>query len=291
MLMKPITRRDFMRYSAAGTLAAGLALPAAAQATAPVVTATTERTLGKTGLKCTLLGMGTGTKAWNGSSEQNRQGREAFVSCIEHAYDRGLRYYDMADMYGAHDYVKEAMKRSVQRDKVMLLTKTVAKTPEEARADFERFRKELDVDQLDIVLMHCMTDGAWPEKQKGVMDALVDLKAQGKIKALGCSNHTLEALQQAVNSPWVDVILARINPKGVKMDGTPDQVVPLLKKAHDSGKGIIGMKIVGEGELSNQLADSLRFVLGLGCVDAITIGFLKPAEIDDAMEKIKALST
>ncbi|MDX9972013.1 MAG: aldo/keto reductase [FCB group bacterium] len=287
--MKSITRRDFMRYSAAGTLAAGLALPALGQEPAATLSATMERTLGKSGIKCTLLGMGTGTKAWNGSSEQNRQGREAFVSCIEHAYAKGLRYYDMADMYGAHDYVKEALKRSVPRDKVMLLTKTVAKKPEDINADVERFRKELDVDYLDAVLLHCMTDGDWPEKRKAEMDALAELKAQGKIRAIGCSNHTLEALQRAVDSEWVDVILARINPKGVKMDGTPEQVVPLLRKAHDSGKGILGMKIAGEGELAGQLAESLQYVLTLGCVDAITIGFLKPAEIDDAMAKIEAV--
>lgn len=287
--MKRINRREFMQYTAAGTLAAGLGLGAlGAQAAPAPLSATTPRTLGKTGIACTLLGMGTGTKAWNGSSAQNREGRDTFVACLEHAYAQGLRYYDMADMYGAHDYVKDALKRSVPRDRVMLLTKTVSKTPENVKADLERFRQELDTDYLDVVLLHCMTDGDWPEKMKGAMDALSEAKSKGVVKAVGCSNHTLEALTQAVQSDWVDVILARINPKGVKMDGTPEQVVPLLRQAHGSGKGILGMKIAGEGQLADQLPESLAFVMNLGCVDAFTIGFVKPEEIDDTIAKVAA---
>lgn len=288
--MNRINRREFMGYTAAGALAAGLGLrTAAAQEAAPALEATTVRTLGKTGLTCTLLGMGTGTKAWNGVSDQNRQGRDAFVACLEHAHARGLRYFDMADMYGAHDYMREALKRSIPRDKVMLLSKTVSKTPENVWADIDRFLKELDTDYLDVVLLHCLTDKDWPEQMKGAMDALSEAKAQGKVKAVGCSNHSLDALKQAAASDWVDVILARINPMGVKMDAAPEEVVPVLKQAHDSGKGILGMKIAGEGELADRLEESLRFVLGLDCVDAITIGFLKPEEIDDAVAKIGAL--
>jgi len=290
--MNRINRREFMRYTAAGTLAAGLGLQAHAQAPSPspTLTAATARTLGKTGLQCSLLGMGTGTKAWNGKSAQNEQGREAFVGCIEHAYARGLRYFDMADMYGAHDYMKDALKRSIPRDKVMLLTKTVSRTPELIRADVERFRKEIDTDYLDVVLFHCLTEADWTERYKPAMDALAEEKAKGRVKAVGCSNHELAALQQAAASDWVDVILARVNPKGVKMDAPPEQVVPVLRQAHDAGKGILGMKIAGEGQIVDQLTDSLKYVLGLGCVDAVTIGFLKPQEIDDTVSRIDGLA-
>ncbi len=286
--MSHIDRRDFLRLSAAGALAAGWGLAAPAEtAPAGLPTAVAERTLGRTGLTCSFLGMGTGTRNGN---EQRSQGREGFVSCLEHAYDRGLRYFDLADAYGSHDYMREALDGSIPREKVMLLSKTWARDGDGVRADVDRFLKELDTDYLDIVLLHCLTDADWDQRFAGAMDALSEAKAQGKVKAIGCSNHDFGALKTAAASPWVDVILARINPAGVHMDASPEEVVPVLKQAHDSGKGIIGMKIVGEGHLSDRLTESLKYVMGLGCVDAITIGFVKPEEIDDAAARIEALA-
>lgn len=287
--MTHINRREFLKTSAAGTLAAGLALGAVTHAESAPLTATTSRALGKTGLTCSLLGMGTGTKAGGGSSGQNREGREAFVNCLEHAYDRGITYFDMADSYGAHDYMKDALKRSVKRDKVMLLTKTGSREPDALRADVDRFLKELDTDYIDIILMHCFQESDWDVRYRAAMDVLSEAKAQGKVKAIGCSNHDFGALKTAASSDWVDVILARINPYGVKMDASPEEVVPVLKQAHDSGKAILGMKIAGEGELVAKLPESLKFALSLGCIDAMTIGFIRPAEVDDTIEKLNSI--
>jgi 1-deoxyxylulose-5-phosphate synthase len=285
--MSHIDRRDFLRLSAAGALAVGLDLRALAQpALGPALTATAARTLGSTGLRCTFLGMGTGTR---GGSSQRNEGREAFVGCLEHAHAQGLTYFDLADSYQSHDYMKEALKHSIPREKVMLLSKTRSREADAVKADIDRFLMELDTDYLDIVLMHCMTEPDWTEKYQGAMDALSEAKAQGKIKAIGCSNHDFGALKAAAASPWVEIILARINPAGLHMDATPEEVVPVLEQAHAAGKGILGMKIVGEGQLEDRLPESLDYVMGLGCVDAITIGFVKPAEIDDAMAKIAAV--
>ncbi len=285
--MRWMNRRDFMKRTA-GSLAAGLAaasLGPTARA-AGTFAASEKRTLGKTGIECSLLGMGTGTKAWNGSSAQNRKGRKAFVSLIEHAYASGVRYFDMADMYGAHDYMKQAIQNTVQREDVMLLSKTVSREPNLIRADVERFRKELDTPYVDICLLHCLTDGKWPETLESCMDELAEAKAKGYIRAHGVSCHNLDAMKRAAESEWVDVMLSRINPFGVKMDGTPEEVAAVLKTAHDNGKAILGMKIAGEGETADRLPESLQFVLGLGCVDAMTIGVLDPKEIDANVEHI-----
>jgi predicted aldo/keto reductase-like oxidoreductase len=289
--MSHMDRRGFLRLSAAGALAAGFGFraqgqAAAAHATPTALTATTERTLGKTGLKCSFLGMGTGTR---GGADQRAPGREHFVGCLEHAYDQGLRYFDLADNYGSHDYMKDALKRGMEREKLMLLSKTPSRTAEAVKADIDRYLKELDTDYLDIVLLHCLTEPDWTERYKGAMDALSEAKSQGKVKAVGCSNHDFGALKAAAASPWVDVILARINPAGVLMDASPEEVAPVLKQAHDAGKGILGMKIVGEGQLKDRMPESLKYVMGLGCVDAITIGFVNPDEIDDAAAKIDAV--
>ena len=75
------------------------------------------------------------------------------------------------------------------------------------------------------------------------------------------------------------------------MDGPADVVVPVLKQIHAAGKGIIGMKLIGEGEFRNDKAkinEALRFVLGLGCIDALVVGFEKPEEIIDYKQRLTA---
>jgi predicted aldo/keto reductase-like oxidoreductase len=118
------------------------------------------------------------------------------------------------------------------------------------------------------------------------MEVLAEEKAKGRIKALGCSCHDFKAMQTAAVTPWVDVILARINMKGgkeVMMDGTVDEVVSVLKLAKENGKAIIGMKIFGEGRLADQRDACMKFAQELGLLDAMTIGFHTPEQIDDVL--------
>ena len=113
------------------------------------------------------LAQGSGTNGVGGSSNQTRKlGLKGLADLMQAAYDQGITFWDCADQYGTHPHVKEALKR-VPREKVAILTKTHASTEKEARADLDRFRRELDTDYLDILLLHCMTDGDWPEQQEG----------------------------------------------------------------------------------------------------------------------------
>ena len=171
------------------------------------------------------------------------------------------------------------------REKLFIQTKTRALNAEVAKADIERFREELGTDYIDSLLMHCMTRQSWSTEMRPVMDVLDNAKAKGLVKAVGVSCHGLSPLQTAAATDWIDIDLARINPVGVKavMDAAPQVVAPLLKHMHDKGKGIIGMKILGEGRFKtkDQQRESLKFVLGLGCVDAFVIGFESPKQIDE----------
>ena len=154
------------------------------------------------------------------------------------------------------------------------------------RADLDRFRKELGTDYLDIVLMHCLTEGDWTQRYKGVMDVLSEAKQKGIIRAHGCSCHSIEALRAAAASPWVEVDLARVNPIGSHMDADPDTVVSLPKQMKASGKAVIGMKILGQGDMRNRQDEALKYALGLGVLDAFTIGAESRGEQEDLIRRI-----
>jgi 1-deoxyxylulose-5-phosphate synthase len=244
-------------------------------------------TLGKTGIQTSRLAMGTGTVGSGHHSHQTALGIDGLSRLLLNGYDHGLRFFDSADSYGSHPHVAEALKH-VPRDKVTVLTKTWARDAASARADIERFRRELGVDYLDICLMHCLTEGDWTDRYKGVMDVLSEAKQKGIIRAHGCSCHSIEALRAATISPWVEVHLVRINPIGSFMDSDADTVVGVIKEIKAAGKGIVGMKILGQGDLRNRQEAALNFALRLNLLDAFTIGAESKAEQEDLIRRIAA---
>ena len=301
--MNPLTRRSFLRTSAIG--AGALLTPTRARSEEPpaVQKSAADRVkLGNTGLIASRLAQGTGVHGGNQQSDHTRMGQEAFTRLIRHGFDRGINFWDMADLYGTHTFMRNAMK-GIDRDKYVVLSKVWTR-PEKwnnatagATEAVNRFCKELDTDVLDICLIHCMIDKDWMEREKRTRDELSELKQKGKIRAVGCSCHSHDALKAAAVHPWVDVILARINHMGgtkYKMDGTVEEITETLKLARANGKTVVGMKIFGEGTLvkPDEKDASLKFVLNSGVVDAITIGMSKIEEIDDCFTRIaKALNS
>ncbi len=287
--MNPMKRRDFLQY-AAGALGAAAVMNIAG-ADAP--RATEIRTLGNTGLRCSYLGAGTGIRGSGpGITDLSMKlSGEQYVALLEHAYARGITYFDLADRYGSHHFMRLAMGRSIPRDRVMLLSKVWSRDAEKVKYDLERMRAELDTDCIDIVLMHCLRQGEenWPETLKPAMDVLADAKARGHIKAHGVSCHILPALERVADEPWCDVVLARINPFGMHMDGPVETIVSILQRIHDKGKAVIGMKLLGEGneQAVSRMDESFAFVAGLGSVDAVTVGFMNPDQLDEVLARMK----
>ncbi len=244
-------------------------------------------TLGKTGIQTSRLAMGTGTVGVGQHSHQTALGIDGLSRLLLNGYDHGLRFFDSADSYGSHPHVAEALKH-VPRDKVTVLTKTWSRDAASARADLDRFRRELGTDYIDVCLMHCLTEGDWTDRYKGVMDVLSEAKQKGIIRTHGCSCHSIEALRAATKSPWVEVHLVRINPIGSFMDADPDTVVSVMKEMRAAGKGIIGMKILGQGDMRNRQDEALNFALSLNLLDAFTIGAESKAEQEDLIRRIAA---
>lgn len=292
--MSRISRREFLAGAAAAVGAATLVRPPALAAeTATLTRGTDVVTLGQSGIKSTVLGIGTGTR---GGREQRELGEAGFTKLLRHAYDRGIRYIDTADAYRMHPAVRAALKE-LPREEFFIQTKMRARDAQKAKADLERFRQELKTDYLDSLLMHCMMRDSWPTDMRPVMDVLQEAKEKGVVRAVGISNHGFEALAASVDPDWADIQLIRINPftwaaNESHMDGPPEKVAAEMKKIHHKGRGVIGMKIYGETgfDSAEKRLQSLKHVLGLGCVHAFTIGFVSTKQIDETLDLIEEAS-
>jgi len=291
--MACIRRREFLQRAAFVAAAGWLAPKTLAQRLAllPALdrnfSATETVTIGRTGIQTSLLAMGTGTVGSGHHSNQTALGLEGLSRLLQNGYDNGLRFFDTADSYGSHAHVADALKH-VDRSKVTVMTKSWARTAPEMRQDLDRFRRELNTDYLDICLMHCVTEADWTTRFQPAMDVLSEAKQKGIIRAHGCSCHSIDALRAAAKSPWVEVDLVRINPIGSHMDAEPETVASVIREMRSGGKGIVGMKILGQGDLRHEQDEALRYALGLGTLDAFTIGAESIHEQMDLMKRISA---
>jgi len=288
--MPGICRRQFLRHTASAAAASWLTSTlasrlAALPARSTKFAATDIVTLGNTGIRTSRLAMGTGTVGSGHHSHQTALGVDGLSRLLQNGYDNGLRFFDAADSYGSHPHVADALKH-VDRSKVTVLTKSWARTAPEMRADLDRFRRELGTDHLDVMLMHCVTEDDWTTRYRRVMDALSEAKEKGIIRAHGCSCHSIEALRAAAKSPWVEVDLVRINPIGSHMDADPETVGGVIREMRASGKAIVGMKILGQGDLRTRQDEAIRYALGLGLLDAFTIGAESTQEQADLMRRV-----
>ncbi len=242
--------------------------------------------LGPDKVKLSRLAMGTGTSGFGGSSNQTRQlGVRGIADLFWFGYDNGVTFWDSADQYGSHPHLKTALK-NVRREKVAIMTKTRAKTYEQMRKDFDRYRREIGTDYLDIVLLHAVREADWPEQRKGAMEYLSEMYEKGLLKTHGLSCHSLVALKRAAKTPWVHVDLARVNPMGLYMDADAATVIEVLCEMKSSGKGVIGMKILGQGDMRHRVDDMLAHALALDCVDCFTIGAENRGELADLIRRI-----
>jgi len=283
-------RRDFLARSVAGVAGTWLTSKSWAEALPPAAgkfSASDIVALGQTGLKTSRLACGTGTVGVNHHSNQSALGIQGLADLLLQGYDHGLRFFDTADSYGTHAHVAAALKK-LPREKITVMSKSWARDEAGMRADIDRFRKELDTDYIDILMMHCLTDDNWTEKSRGAMDAISEAQAKGIVRAHGCSCHTIGALRTAAKSPWVQVMLSRVNPIGSHMDADPATVVETLREGRQSGKAIVGLKILGQGDMRTRVDEALKYAVSLDLLHAFTIGAENRKEQLDLIGRIGA---
>lgn len=240
-------------------------------------------------MRVSRLAFGTGTHGWGGRSDQTDLGVDKLASLLRLAYDHGVNFWDAADEYGSHPHVARAL-QGIPRHEVVIATKTVSRTAEQATRDVERFLREIGTDVLDIVLLHFVTQPDWPQRCAGAMEALSQAKEQGKVRAVGVSCHGLGALLTAAETDWAEVVLARINMAGVNMDASPSKMVPVIERLYASGKAVYGMKVLGCGQLVGKVRAAIQYVFQLGVVHAVTIGISRREQLLEDVRLVEELA-
>lgn len=284
------TRRHFFKTALGAAAAAGITPAFAAKRSA-----TDWVKLGKSGVKVTRLAFGTGTV---GGRVQRELGQDAFTRLVRHAYDNGIRFFETADAYtGMPVMLGEALK-GLPRDSYRLMTKIRLRDQENAKATLDRFRREMNTEYFDILLMHCVRSPKWPEELARLQDEFSEAKQRKILLAHGASAHGLQSLRRFPGYKWLDVALLRTNHKGVKMDtmqlrdtdeiGDVGEVFTHVKAVHKQGTGVIGMKLIGEGQFTNpeDREAAMGKALKSGAVDSVTIGYKSTAEIDEAIARM-----
>src|SRR6202041_3687617 len=125
-------------------------------------------------------------------------------------------------------------------------------------------------------------------RYRRLMDVLPESKKKGITRPPGGSSPSIGALRAAAASPWVEVDLVRLNPIGSHMDADPDTVIKVIQQMRTQGKAIVGMKILGQGDLRNRPSEAIRYALSTGVLDAFTIGAESQKEQNDLIQRVAA---
>ena len=246
-------------------------------------------------VKASRIGLGTGVHGGGRQCNLTRMDKTKALDLIRYCYDQGIRFFDCADMYGSHQIVAEAL-AGKPRDSYVLSTKIWAQpggVPEKERPTADvllpRFLKELRTDYIDIVQLHCLHNTEWVNVMGFQFEPLEKLKQQGVIRAHGVSCHSLAAAHMAAEMPWVDVMHVRLNPENKKMDGNWEENLKLVEKAKKNGKGLIAMKIIGEGTIRTPEGRkaSTAAVTRLPGIDTMIVGFEERQHVDEFLTNVR----
>jgi len=315
-LQTTLGRRDFLksatRTAAAVAVCDGLASGAAlAESPGPSAGTIPVRTLGKTGLKLPILGYGGAAlpARW-----RNPLSHEDRVALVRHAFDRGVRYFDTAGNYMESQAILGEALQDRRRD-VCLMTKVETTKPEEVRKAVEKSLKELQTDYLDILLIHGTRglEQMSVEQAMKVHGELVKLRDEKITRFIGFSAHGyFDKALALINSGGFEMCMLSYGymPRGSSSVWS-DRMTRLrdecLAKAHETGMGIVAMKVIGGGwlgrwsgylvpgfdkrRLAQLPAAAIRHVLQDPRVHVLTIGMHLQNQIDANLKTLAGSAT
>ena len=152
---------------------------------------------------------------------------------IARGLELGINFIDTAELYGTYPHIQKAIKKSGK--KPVVATKCYAYTKEGAAQSLEKARKELDMDVIDIFMLHEQESRLTLRGHRDALDYFYNAKEKGIIKAVGVSTHNIEVVEACSEMPEIDVIHPLMNVTGIGIgDGTIEEMMAAVKKAFNA---------------------------------------------------------
>ncbi|KAJ6124960.1 Aldo/keto reductase [Penicillium samsonianum] len=215
------------------------------------------RSLGRNGPQVPAVGLGLMSL---GSIYGSAGSLEDKVAFLEHAHSIGARFWDTADLYfDSEDAVGEWVKNSGNRNDIFLATKfaiqydvatgtqTVRSDPEYVKASCEKSLKRLGVETIDLYYCH-RVDGVTPIEK--TIEAMIELKNQGKIKHLGLSECSAATLRRAHAVHPIAAYQVEYSPFALDIESSTTDI---LTTCRELGIAVIAYSPVGRGILTGQI--------------------------------------
>lgn len=235
-----------------------------------------RRLLGSTGIEVSRMCLGTLTVGSLQMGLPPEQGADIFQA----AYDAGVNFFDSAQIYGSYPHLGAFLRR-VPREDVVIAAKSYDYTYEGMRKSVIQALNELGTDYIDIYLMHEQETRHTLKGHSEGFRFLLDAKEKGVIRAIGASTHACEVAEAVSEMDLIDVLHPMYNYRGLGLiDGTFDRMRAAVGRAHDTGKGIYAMKVLGGGLMIEEIAKALTWAIADPSLDSIALGIANARELE-----------
>lgn len=232
--------------------------------------------LGNTSLKVSILSFGSLVIG----PAQYRMPIARGQEILEYAWERGINFFDAAELYDTHAYLRVLAKR----EGAVISSRSYAYSREGMKESLDRARRELDADLVPIFGLHEQESGLTLKGHREALDYLVEARERGLIKAISVSTHYVQCVRAAAMLPEVDVIFAILNVGGLGIaDGSRQDMEEALAFARYMGKGIYLMKALGGGHLHKNAYQALSYARDFPHKDSVCVGLKSEGEIDFAV--------
>ena len=175
-----------------------------------------------------------------GALPLQRISRDDAVFLLRKAYDNGFRYFDTARAYSDSEEKLGYAFKGI-RENLFIATKTQAMNAEAFWKDLEMSLKMLQTDYIDVYQFHNPPFCPKPGGEDGLYDAMLEAKAQGKIRHIGITNHRLAVAQEAIESGLYETLQFPFS----YLAGEPEHA--LVESCRKAGMGFIAMKALAGG--------------------------------------------
>ncbi len=235
-----------------------------------------KRILGKTGIEVTELCFG----ALPMGPLQKNMPIDQCTDIVEHALNSGITFVDTAQAYRTYEPIKLAMERTGIRP--VLASKSHQKTYAGMKDAVDEALTVLGIDQIDIFHLHAAREGENAfELFADSLQCLIDMKKQGKIRAVGISTHNVKVAAMAADVDEIDIVFPIINVSGRGiMGGTKDDMLAAINKIIRANKGLYLMKALGGGSLLNEYDAAMKYARNIPGAAAIAVGMVSKAEVN-----------